>query len=129
MRPIKESLLLNLTKQAEEADLLGLTKIASQITSQIESFPIRSSGLFFYASKDLEEEIDSRFWSSTIDTLNFHNVSNFDVRELEDFVVTSRNEFLDQLRHKIGCVSPHGAFENSIPGEEKEIVDLEINEI
>lgn len=129
MRPIKESLLLNLTKQAEEADLLGLTKIASQITSQVESFPVRSSGLFSYASQELEAEIDSRLWTSAIDTLNFHNVSNFDVREIENFIISSRNEFLDQLRHKIGCLSPHGAFEDSIPGEKKEIVDLEINEI
>jgi hypothetical protein len=126
MRPIKQQLMLNLSQQAAEADLLGLTKIASHLTSQIENFPIRSNGAFSYQSSDLEKDIDANLWSSAIDILNFHNTSNFDVVEIQNLITQSRNEFLNELRHKIGCKSPHGAYEHTLPGEKKELIDIEV---
>jgi hypothetical protein len=126
MRPIKQSLALNLAQQAEEADLLGLTKIASHLTSQIENFPVRLDGPFFYQSANLEDEIDARLWTSAVDVFNFHNTSNFDAREVQQLVVQARNEFLTELRRKIGCSSPHGAHEELLPGEERENIDLEV---
>lgn len=128
MRPIKQSLALNLASQAEEADLLGLTKLASQLTSQIENLPIRQDGPFSYSTQNLEAEIDARLWASAIDVLNFHNSSSFDAAEINNLIVTARNEFLTELRHKIGCKSPHGFYEMALPGEEKEMIDLVVIE-
>ena len=126
MRPIKETLAVHLHQQASEADLLGLSSLATQLTNQLEQFPVRSSGLFAFASQDLESEIESRLWSSAIDVLNFHNTTSFDAREIQNIVSATKEEFLEQLRHKIGCSSPSGAFESPLPGEIVELVDLDV---
>ena len=128
MRTINENLRDRLVAQAEEAEVQGLTKVAEQLTSQIEKSDVRSSEEFYsYAESDLNSDIESTLWTAAIRVADFHNQS-IDANDVEKSVKALAEDFIRDLRNKIGIQDGVGAYEPTLPGEEKEHISIELKE-
>ena len=113
--------------QAEEAKTIGLIKVAKILDEQIykresitpadASVSIRSSDEFYiYASKDFKADVERNFWNAAISAADFYD-KEFDAKEINELVEKAAQDFVDDLRIKMGVKHGIGAYEPNVPGE------------
>ena len=69
MRTINELQLNRLLAEAEEADTIGLNKVAEHLTNQIEKNTVRSNNEnYTYASSDFENDVHGILWDAVVRT-------------------------------------------------------------
>lgn len=126
-RTVKESLINRLVAQAEEVECQGLVKIAEHLTDQINSVNPRSEeASYIFASSDFQKEVESNLWNVVIAASDFYD-SVFDSKETQILVEKYANDLIQDLRIRLfGLSSPVGAFEPSLPGEEKMTIAFEV---
>jgi len=131
MRTIKKTLLDRMVAQAEEAEVQGFSKTAELLTSQVEknTHLVRKTGSFYiYSSDDFKNEVQEQFWNAIVRIADFHDTS-FDANEIQGIVEKSAEEFIKEVRTKLGIKTPVGAYEPDLPGESKEKVTIEVEEV
>lgn len=116
-----------LVAEASEADELGLTKIAENITRQIENVDVRDiSEKYSYNTNEFKQDIQDSLWSIVIRTADFHK-AKLDSKKAQDIVDYYSAKIVDELR-KTANIKNVGAYESLLPGEKREEVTLEIEE-
>lgn len=128
MRTVTENLKNRLIIQSEEAEVQGLTKIASHLIDQAESLSIRSDDQSYtYSNDDFQNDIESSIWGAVVRFADFHNVT-IDAIKAQDLVEKIASDLISELRVKTGTIHGVGAFEPTVSGEERKTVILDVNE-
>lgn len=128
MRTITEIFLERLKAQADEADVRGLTKLANVLTVQVGKNSIRKNDEFYsYAANELKTDVENSIWDAVVRIADFYGTS-FDALDIEKTVEAVADTLIENIEVKVGAVHGVGAYESTLPGEEKNHVSLEVVE-
>lgn len=128
MRTITELHRDRLLAEAEEADTEGLTKVAENLTRQIERAPIRANGVgYTYSNEDFEQDVQDNLWSIIVRTADFHGAS-IDSKKAQELVDFYAEELISVIKKAGRITSPIGAHEPSVPGENRQVLVIEVEE-
>jgi len=128
MRTITENQFNRLVIQAEEAEKQKLTKIATNLTKQVEKVSVRpDDASYIYAQSSLSEDVEVSLWDAAIRISDFHNAS-VDAVEMQGLIETFAKALIKEIEIKANCEHGVGAYEPSVPGEDRETVAIEIEE-
>jgi hypothetical protein len=115
-----------LIAEASEADEIGLTKVAENITRQIEKVSVREGDVnYSYNSKEFKQDIQDNLWSIIIRVADFHG-THFDSKNAQSIVDDYSNRIVAEVR-KTFSLAEMGAHEPSLPGVVDKVV-LEVDE-
>lgn len=128
MRTITELHRDRLLAEAEEADIEGLTKVAENLTRQIEKAPIRPEGAgYTYPHEDFEQDVQDSLWSVVVRTADFHGAS-IDSNKAQELVDFYTEELVSAIKSAGKITSKIGVYEPSVPGETRQIPVIEVEE-
>lgn len=128
MRTVTENLKNRLILQSEEAEIQGLTKIASHLIDQAEITPVRADNeSYTYSNEDFQNDIEGSIWGAVVRFADFHNVS-INAAEAQNIVEKIASDLVSELRVKTGTIHGVGAFEPTISGEERQTLILSVDE-
>lgn len=128
MRTVTENLKTRLIIQSEEAEIQGLTKIASHLIVQAENAPVRGDNeSYTYSNDDFQNDVESSIWSAVVRFADFHNVS-IDAIKAQDLVEKVAADLISELRVKTGTIHGVGTFEPTVEGEERQTLLLSVEE-
>lgn len=126
MRTITKQSMKRLIAQRDEAKLLGLEKVASQLTDQIAINNTReASEGYVYNYSDLKKEVEDSLWDAAIRAQDFYG-KIADAREIQDVIEKQAQDFINSIKNKTGSVI--GAYESSLPGESDEVLEVREDE-
>ncbi len=126
-KTINNSLWNRLLAQAEEAEYQGLTKIASNLTNQVDKYAsaIRSDDQkYHYSSASLKNDIEECCWNAIVRIADFHN-TKLDAIEMQKLVDVFAEDLMRSVSIKLGSRSGIGAYEEELPGQE---ISFEVEE-
>lgn len=122
MRTITVKLKKQLEAQKQEAQTLGLTKVASSIESQLADQNTRENTDFYtYASSDLVNDVEYFLNKAALRIQDY-----FDKAEDQVAVAKVVEVFAQDFINSFSRKEILGPFEPSVPGELKEITEIEI---
>jgi len=132
MRTIRELLFKRLALQADEADRVGLTKLASDVTSLLDrqSENVRSDQDFYlYDADEFNSDVNGHLWDAVVRVADFYDIKGLDIKTAEKIVSAISKEMKESIciAH-FGTDKAVGAFEPTVPGEIKEQESIEISE-
>lgn len=128
MRTIKKSLLDIIELQASEAEVQGLTKIASDLTNQVvkNADAVRDDDEFYiYSNEDYKNDIRDQLWNTVIRTADYFNQS-FDAQDFDPIIERYASLLMSDLRAKFGSEHGVGAHESNVPGQSLEKITIEV---
>ncbi len=118
MKQMSIKLLERLNAQAEEAEKIGLLRLADHVDECI----VKSSEIKdlkpTYSSDEYEHDIESCVWDAIIATANYHGVTNIDAIQVQSFVEKFAEDLISSCKNQIKVKTAIGAYENKLPGEE-----------
>ena len=116
MKTIGKSLRTKLKAQADEAAFLGITKVASGLTTSLDTLGARASDQgFIFTKDDLQKEVEDSLWTAAAQTQDFYGRA-IDARIVHDLVVDAAEDFIASLANKLGTV--RGVYDIPVAGEE-----------
>ncbi len=128
MRTITKNLMERLVAQAEEAELIGLTKVANHLTDKIEKVSTRGdSDDYTYSRDSLKEDVESKLWDAIIRISDFHNKS-VDPKEAQGVIEVFAEKIIDEIQVISGISHGVGNYEPKLPGEALETTTIEVVE-
>lgn len=128
MRTITSTYRDRLVAEADEADNLRLTKLAENITRQIEKTPVREKDAgYTYPAEAFKQDVQDALWNVIVRTADFHGVyiSSSTAQDIVDYF---GEEIVSNIRKAAGISSVIGSYEPKLPGESSEAVMLDIEE-
>jgi hypothetical protein len=128
MKTITEIYRDRLVAEAEEADCIGLTKIAENITRQIEKASIRSNDEpYTYAGDDFHQDVQDSLWNVVIRTSDFHGafLKSKEAQEIVDYYTES---IVKSIRQAGNIATNVGSYEPPVPGESGSVAVIDIEE-
>jgi hypothetical protein len=128
MRTINDIYSTRLVAEAEEADNQGLTKIAENLTRQLETVNVRSHKQpYTYSSNSFEQDIQDALWSVVLRTADFHGT--FIPAKVGQKVVDYFSEqIVDNIRKSASINGTRGFYEPNLPGEVNSSCIIDIDE-
>lgn len=117
MSSIHKVLKNRLEAEAQEADQIGLVKIASNIKESLNEEAVRDSDNYVYAYEDLEKDIQKSLWKMAIRASDYHN-KHVRAEDVQSLIEYYSEDFLKSFR-KLAKVNDVGEYEPEIPGFEK----------
>lgn len=128
MRTVTENLKNRLILQSEEAEIQGLTKIASHLIDQAEILDVRADNeSYTYSNEDFQNDVENSIWKAVVRFADFHNVT-VDAIQAQNIVEKVASDLISELRVKTGTIHGVGAFEPTVSGEERQTVLLNVEE-
>lgn len=131
MRTIKESLLNRLAAQAAEADLQGLTKVASSLEDQVglHCENVRSNDAsYHYASESFQQDLNNQLWAAIVRIADFHDINHFDGDKVQKLVDATAESLVLNLCTQAGVIGGVSPYEDRLPGEKFGRVEIEIKD-
>ena len=117
-----------LVAEAEEADTVGLNKIAEHLTRQVEKTGVRDNvESYTYAHKDFDDDVQELLWGVVVRTADFHD-AHIDSEKAQKLVEKYAEFIVSDLRKVAKIPTSVGAFEPNVPGETREHNVIEIDE-
>jgi len=127
MRTISELQRDRMVAEAEEADTIGLVKVAEQLTRQVEKVAIRKNYEgYTYSSEDFENDIQEAIWGAVVRTADFHG-AYVDSKKAQKIVEHYAEQIVSDIR-KSARLGDSGAYEPKLPGESRRVQVLSVDE-
>ena len=124
MRTVTKTFLKRVEAQHDEAKLLKLDKVAENLDYQVQTMEPRKDDEFYqYSHDELRKDVERALWSAAMRVQDFYGkVANAaDVQSsIEDFA----EELIESVRIRTGKLV--GAYEETVPGEQREVETIEI---
>jgi hypothetical protein len=128
MKTINEVYNARLMAEAEEADNRGLTKIAENLTRQLERTGVRSNKEpYVYSSKSFEQDVQDSLWQVILRTADFHGTF-VPSKKGQDIVDYFSKQMIDSIRKSASINNVRGAYESKLPGESDNSCVISIEE-
>ena len=128
MKTITEIHRDRLVAEAEEADSTGLTKIAENLTRQIESTDVRTNEEnYTYAGSDFHQDVQDSLWKVVVRTSDFHGafVNSKKAQEIVDYYTES---IVKSIRQAGNISTNVGSYEPPVPGEDGSVAVIDVEE-
>lgn len=117
MRTITKNLSMRLEAQAQEADLVGLKKVAGHLNKQVDSNKTRPSDeSYVYASKDLSADVEGQLWNAVVRIADYYNC-NVDAELAQKEIEKLAGDLVKAIGRQGGVRHGVGAYEPTVPGE------------
>jgi len=116
--------------QAEEAENLGLSKISSNVTDQLEVYTdhVRDDDASYtYSSSQVTTDVEKALWSAVIRVADFYGVS-VDLKAVQGSIEKLAGDLIDEVRINAGVTDGVGAYEPNVPGENSQKVTIEVED-
>jgi hypothetical protein len=120
MRTVSEKYLNRIKLQADEAELLGLKKIAKVLKDQTDTLSVREDDEDYkYSKEELEEDVSKCIWDAVSRIQDYFD-DVLDARVTEELVNSCTSNLIEEISSK---VSPDGVgkYECEVPGEAKQL--------
>jgi len=126
MRTITKNLAMRLEAQAQEADLVGLKKVAGHLNKLVDSNKTRSSEeSYVYAPEDLTTDVEGQLWNAVVRIADYYNCS-VDADLAQEEIEKLASDLVKAIGRQGGVKHGVGAYEPTVPGEVVERVILEV---
>lgn len=124
MNTISHNVLLRLTAQANEADLYGDTKVADNLTKQIEKYAgdnTRSDDEDYeYTREQMVEDVVATLWDAVTRIFDYYEATP-DAKEMQEIIDQQAEDFIGAIENFIPKdIGPH---EPETMGHEKEVME------
>ena len=126
MKTVTTTHFKRLIAQAEEARLLGLTKIAESIDSLVVDTR-DDKGIHIYASKELEKDVNDALWDAAVRVSDYLGASP-DAKAIQAEIDRYAADFIRTMCVLANVKDGVGAYEPTVPGEHREVVALEVSD-
>jgi len=119
---INKNFLKRLLAQRDEAKLLGMTKLATQLSEQIAVNPVRDDDSnYTYDFSELKADVVNELWDASIRVQDFYNTV-INASDLQEIIEKHAEDFINDIRVKTNKLV--GEYESKNPGED--FSDLEV---
>jgi hypothetical protein len=128
MRTINDIYNTRLMAEAEEADNQGLTKIAENLTRQLEVVSVREHNQpYTYSSDSFEQDVQDALWNIVLRTADFHGTF-IPAKVGQNVVDYFSEQIVDSIRKSASINGVRGAHEPNLPGEVNSSCIIDIDE-
>jgi hypothetical protein len=128
MRSLTKKLAHRLSAQAREAEIQGLTKVATHLDCAIEKNSIRENDAnYTYAEEDFKDNVERNIWLSAVRAMDFYDC-HIDAADMQPVIEKLAWILTEEVRIKGGVRHGVGAHEPNVPGERLEKVTIELSE-
>jgi len=127
MRTISNKVASQLALQKDEANELGLTKVASFIDKELTAPTRDSDQLYSYSQEELYSDIESKLAEATVRICDYFNVAP-DSRQVHDLVEDMKSQLFFEVKAMTGVEDGIGPYEPLIVGERREETAITISE-
>ena len=111
-----------LIAQRDEARDVGLSKIASNLDTQISVNPTRDDKEeYVYDYNDLRKDVEASLWDAAVRAQDFYG-KVADARDIQDLIESQADEFVSCIKN--ATASKLGAYESAVPGEEATAIEV-----
>jgi hypothetical protein len=118
MKSLKETMYNKIALQAEEAQDLGLKKLASAISDTLSVYEPRPDDKHInYNHNELKLEVYSGLWKLAFEVIAYHDLKSADVQKIDKSITQMVDKFLGEVEASLqvsGVISP---LEEKLPGE------------
>jgi hypothetical protein len=116
VKKLNSSVYKKLYAQAEEAKLVGLNKLASDIFDVIG--PYADDDKSEYAYSDLKDDVHRDLWRVATRLMHYYDVKSVDAKKLNEIILVLASDTISELENKMNVdpVSVH-PLEPKVPGE------------
>jgi hypothetical protein len=125
MRTINEKMSKRIKIQAQEAELIGLKKVAGHLNQLAETKTRENDASYVYKRSDLANDVEAKLWQAALRVADYYDCSI-----AAEFVQDNIERFAEELVSVIGKQAriSHGvgAHEPAVPGEVIEEVLIEV---
>lgn len=126
MRTVKETFAKRLALQKKEADVQGLTKVASNLEHVVEKSATREDAeSYLYLEKDASSDVEKHMWEAAVRLADFYDC-NIDAAQMQSVIEKLAGDLKQEVRVQGGVQHGIGAHEPTVPGEAPERVTIEV---
>lgn len=113
-----------LSAQADEAELLGLKKTATNLKKQVAKNSTRETAAdYIYTHADLEQDVHACLWDAVVRAADYYG-AGFDAKKAQEIVEQLATDLVDGIRITSGIADGVGAYEPKVPGEEDIAIEV-----
>ena len=119
-KSINEKLYLRLTAQKQEANTIGLTKVATSLSSMVEKYEPRTEdqeNKFLFSSSELDSFLKDNIWNMIVKAADYYNCS-VDAVQADKIAESLSKVIKAEVRNQGAVKNDIGAYEPKLPGEE-----------
>lgn len=129
MVTITRTLYDRLTSQAEEAEKLGFTKLATNLRTQLlfihDEMVRDDSQLYTYSSDELESDVQYYLWDAAVRVADYLGY-NLDGEKVQKLIDKFSEELIQEMSLVAGVKDGVGAYEPTVPGEKRTVVAVDV---
>lgn len=128
MRTINEKLKHRLLAQAEEAGVLKMEKVSAHLTDIVKRADVRSNAVgYTYSSSDLISDVEKPLWNAVIRIADYYDC-NVDASGMQNIIEKIAAGLIKEVQVGAGIKHGVGAYEPTVPGEERSSLVIEIDD-
>ena len=132
MSTISKTHFERLNLEAEEAELTGKEKIAQNLSKQLlkNASTLRTDeeeAEYTYEADEFEADVEEGLWDIVTRVCDFFGTT-LDSEKMQDIVSHYAEKIIDDIKSEGNIVSSIGAYEAEVPGEDRELPLLEVEE-
>lgn len=128
MRTISEFLRDRLYLEAEEADTQNLTKVAENLTDQLEKNSVRNNDAgYTYNYDQFEKDIQKSLWDIVVRASDFYG-THVDSKSAQEAVDYFTQEIVNDFTKRANVKHGIGAYEDPLIGQNGEKVLIEVSD-
>jgi len=125
MRTINKNLAKRLAAQLKEAELQGLTKVASNVSNMIKLSDVRNSDEeYTYSDDEFRSDIEKVLWTGVVRAADFYNC-NLDAKDMQNVIESLATNLTNEVKLHGKVVHGVGAYEPAVLGEEDVVIEIE----
>jgi hypothetical protein len=126
MRTVKETFAQRLALQKQEADVQGLTKVATNLEHVVDKLQVREDAeSYLYLEKDATSDVEKHIWDAAVRLADFYDC-NVDASQMQQVIEKLAESLKQEVRVQGGVKHGIGAHEPVVPGEAPERVTIEV---
>lgn len=132
MSTISKTHFERLNLEAEEAELTGKEKIAQNLSKQLlkNASTLRTEeeeAEYTYEADEFEADVEEGLWDIVTRVCDFFGTT-IDSEKMQDIVSHYAEKIIDDIKSEGNISSSIGAYEAQVPGEDRELPLLEVEE-
>lgn len=104
-----------LVLQAEEAQEVGLTKLAGAVFDALPKQADDGHKVFNY--EELEHAVYYKIWKAALDVVAYYDFDTLDIQKIDDMLKDTAKQLIKKVETGIGTESQFGPFEDKVLGQ------------
>jgi hypothetical protein len=116
MKKLNKVIYNKLMLQADEAQYLGMNKLAQTIADAVKDGPREDD--MEYSSSEISQDVHAKLWSAALDVLKYHDLESVDASKLDAEVKRLAEEFMSRIESLLDVSDSNSKLEPKVPGQD-----------